>query len=118
MRLIFCLFLVALWTCGPTAFGQRSNSVRFSFDAQSLDGKLFTLSDNDKQLNRAFVFLSTTCPIANSYIVELNRLHNALPKSAELFGIVSEPNTTRLSAAKHFTEYKAEFRFSLMRLAF
>ncbi len=109
MRLIVCLFLVALWTCGPTAFGQLSNSVRFSFDSQSLDGKLFTLSDNDKQLNRAFVFLSTTCPIANSYIVELNRLHNALPKNAELFGIVSEPNTTRLSAAKHFTEYKAEF---------
>ncbi|MBL8891908.1 MAG: redoxin domain-containing protein [Planctomycetaceae bacterium] len=83
--------------------------MRFSFDAQSLDGKLFTLSDNDKQLNRAFVFLTTTCPIANSYIVELNRLHKALPKNVELFGVVYEPNTTRLSVSKHFTEYKAEF---------
>jgi hypothetical protein len=109
MRLAFSLLLISFCAFDPTAFGQFSNSVRFSLDAQSLDGKLHALSDNDKQRNRAFVFLSTTCPIANSYIVELNRLHKALPKGIELFGIVSEPNTTRLNAAKHFAEYKAEF---------
>ncbi len=109
MRLIVCLFLVVLCAFCPTAFGQFPNNVQFSFDAQALDGRLIALSDSDKQLNRAFVFLSTTCPVANSYIVELNRLHKALPKNVELFGIVSEPNTTRLGAVKHFAEYKAEF---------
>ncbi len=109
MQIVRCLLIAGFCVCCPTAFGQVLNSVRFSFAAQSLDGKLFTLSDNDKQRNRAFVFLSTTCPIANSYIIELNRLHQALPPNVELFGILSEPNTTRLSAAKHFAEYNAEF---------
>lgn len=109
MRLLLCLLMVGVFACCPTTFARSQSDVLFSFDAQSLDGRLFVLSDNDKQLNRAFVFLSTTCPIANSYIVELNRLHEALPKNVELFGIVSEPNTTRHSAKMHFAEYKAEF---------
>jgi hypothetical protein len=78
-------------------------------DAQSLDGKLYSLSDNDKQVNRAFVFLSTSCPISNSYISELNRLTQALPPGVELFGVFSEPTTSRQNASKHFAEYKAEF---------
>ena len=109
MRLVLCLFLVGLFAYCPIAFGQPSHNLRFSFDCQSLDGKLYALSDNDRHLNRAFVFLSTTCPIANSYIVELNRLHQTLPPNVELLGIVSERNTTRHGAKKHFGEYKADF---------
>ena len=109
MRLVLCLFLVGLFAYCPIAFGQPSHNLRFSFDCQSLDGKLYALSDNDRHLNRAYVFLSTTCPIANSYIVELNRLHQTLPPNVELLGIVSERNTTRHGAKKHFGEYKADF---------
>ncbi len=70
--------------------GAVRHKVHFPFDAQALDGKLHAISENDKQLNRVFVFLSTTCPIANSYITELNRLQRALPPRVELFGVVSE----------------------------
>jgi hypothetical protein len=109
MRLLLSVFLIISCICGTRAQGQSVEAVHFLFDAQSLDGKLYSLSDNDKQVNRAFVFLSTSCPISNSYISELNRLTQALPSGVELFGILSEPTTSRQNASKHFAEYKAEF---------
>ena len=109
MRLLLSVFLIISCICGTRAQGQSVDAVHFLFDAQSLDGKLYSLSDNDKQVNRAFVFLSTSCPISNSYISELNRLTQALPPGVELFGVLSEPTTSRQNASKHFAEYKAEF---------
>lgn len=109
MRVMLLIVLInACCTC-TWSFGQTDASVRFPFDAQSLHGELYTLSENEKQLNRVFVFLSTTCPIANSYLTELNRLKDALPPGVELYGVLSEPNVTRLSASKHFTEFRARF---------
>lgn len=82
---------------------------QFQFDALALDGSYYTLSQNDKQISRAFIFLSTTCPIAKSYIPELNRITKGLPTGTELFGIISETGTTRQEAVKHFADYEAAF---------
>ncbi len=109
MRLAIVFFLISLCARCPLAMGQTDNKVHFPYDAQSLDGRLYPLSANDKQWNRAFIFLSTTCPISNSYVTELNRLQKALPPGVELYGVVSEPHTSRLNASKHFAEYRAEF---------
>jgi hypothetical protein len=109
MRLLLSVFLIISCICSTRSQGQSVEAVHFLFDAQSLDGKLYSLSDNGKQVNRAFVFLSTSCPISNSYISELNRLTQALPPGVELFGVLSEPTTSRQNASKHFAEYKAEF---------
>jgi hypothetical protein len=109
MRLLLSVFLIISCICGTRSQGLAVEAVHFLFDAQSLDGKLYSLSDKDKQVNRAFVFLSTSCPISNSYISELNRLTQALPPGVELFGVLSEPTTSRQHASKHFAEYKAEF---------
>ncbi len=64
---------------------------------------------NDKGLVRAFVFLSTTCPISNSYVQELNRLYKALPSKVELYGVVADSSTTRRKAVDHFHEFGAAF---------
>ena len=109
MRLLFCVFLCISCVCSTLAQGQLVEGVHFPFDAQSLDGNRYFLSDNDKHVHRAFVFLSTSCPISNSYISELNRLKQSLPPGVELFGVLSEPTTSRQNASKHFAEYKAEF---------
>jgi hypothetical protein len=109
MRLVICAFLVCFCICVPRVSGQLVREVHFPFDAQSLDGTPYTLSDNDKRISRVFVFLSTTCPISNSYITELNRLQQSLPPGVELYGVLSEPSATRRKASKHFTEFKAAF---------
>jgi hypothetical protein len=109
MRLFFILFVVLVNVLKPTACGQNEKSSRFQFDLQALDGQSYVLSQNDKQLSRAFIFLSTTCPISNSYISELNRLQGTLPPGVELYGVISEPSTTRSKAVTHFAEYKVAF---------
>ncbi len=109
MRLLLIFMLIQLCAFCLSAFGQTIDKIQFPFDGQALDGSVYALSVNDKQLNRVFVFLSTTCPIANSYISELNRLQRALPPGVELYGVVSEPHTSRQNASKHFAEFKVEF---------
>lgn len=109
MRLVICLFLLGFVHFGPMAAGQDLRSLRFPFDAQSIDGRHYLLSQNDKRVSRAFVFLSTTCPIANSYITELNRLAKSLPSGVEFYGVLAEPSTTRQEAAEHFADYDAAF---------
>lgn len=89
--------------------GHTSEPIRIAFDLQSLDGNSHALSQNDKRVYRAFVFLSTTCPISNTSLQELNRIQAALPKGVELYGVLSATNTTRQDAIKHFTEYQTRF---------
>jgi len=79
------------------------------FSLSDLSGVVHTLGQNDRSVVRAFVFLSTSCPIANSYTQELNRLSRSLPDGVELFGVVSDPFVTRQEADTHFREFKTEF---------
>ncbi len=109
MRFLIVLLLFSLWSFSPLARAQSADKVHFPFDAQALSGRVHTLSVNDQRLSRVFIFLSTTCPIANSYITELNRLQRGLPAGVELYGVVSEAGTSRQKASEHFVEYQAEF---------
>jgi len=86
---------------------QRKASISFSL--MDLSGNIYTLGQNDLGRIRVFVFLSTSCPIANSYTPELNRLSKALPQNVEFYGVFFEPTVTRFKAAQHASEYKFEF---------
>ncbi len=109
MRLVICFFLISVCSSSSLLMSQDTYKHQFQFDALALDGSYYTLSQNDKQVSRAFIFLSTTCPIAKSYIPELNRITKGLPTGTELFGIISETGTTRQEAVKHFADYEAAF---------
>jgi hypothetical protein len=83
-----------------------------TFSLMDLNGTIHSLEQNDNRRVRAFVFVSTECPISNGYIKTLNELHAMIAKSgkvAEFFGVVSDPTVTRTQAAKHFADFKAEF---------
>jgi peroxiredoxin len=83
-----------------------------TFSLMDLTGTIHSLEQNDNRRVRAFVFVSTECPISNGYIKALNELSTKITKSAktvELFGVVSDPTVTRTQAAKHFADYQAEF---------
>jgi hypothetical protein len=106
--LVWSIIAVSL-SGASLAIGQSEPRIHISFDLQSLDGQSYALSQNDKQVHRAFVFLSTTCPISNTSLQELNRIHNAVPKGVELYGVLSDLNTTRRKASTHFSEYQTSF---------
>ena len=112
---LFYNFIAMVLMCS-NAFCQVENSTRatqqeisINFDLLDLRGTLHPLSQNDKGMVRAFVFLSTTCPISNSYIQELNRQYEALPSRIQLFGVISNPAISRGEAIKHFRDFDAKF---------
>jgi len=83
-----------------------------TFSLFDLKGATHNLGQNDKRRVRAFIFLSTECPISNGYVKtlsELRKKYATTDKRVDFFGVVSDPTVTRASAAKHFTEYKAKF---------
>lgn len=104
-----CFLTICVLLESACPAGHTSEPVRISFDLQSLDGVSHALSQNDKRVYRAFVFLGTTCPVSNTSLQELNRIHSTLPKGVELYGVLSDPNVTRQAAIKHFAEYQATF---------
>ena len=89
----------------------KAQTPAITFSLMDLNGTIHSLEQNDSRRVRAFVFVSTECPVSNGYIKTLNELHTKIAKSgkaAEFFGVVSDPTVTRTQAAKHFAEYKAE----------
>jgi len=96
---------------------KKVQSPAIAFSLMDLNGKVHCLEQNDSRRVRAFVFVSTECPISTGSIKTLNELHakfskdkNATSeKAAEFFGVVSDSTVTRAHAAKHFAEFKAEF---------
>ena len=77
-----------------------------TFSLLDLNGTSHELRQNDAGRVRAFVFLSTECPVSNGYLPTLNELHSSLcgrgDSSVELLGVVSDPSIGRAAAAKHF----------------
>lgn len=69
-----------------------------------LKGTIHELGQNDSRRVRVFVFLSTTCPIANALLPEVNRLAESAGREVEFYGVVSDPFVTRAQAIEHFRE--------------
>ncbi len=109
MRQFNSVLLIVFCLSAADAADPIGWQTHFPFDLQGLNGQQYNLSQNDKLVSRAFVFLSTSCPVSNSYIPELNRLTKTLPTGVELYGVLSDPSTTREMATKHFAEYKTAF---------
>ena len=55
-------------------------------------------------------FLSTQCPISNSYLPELNDLSSTYRRrGVEFYGVISDPAVTRAEALEHSQTYRIRF---------
>lgn len=112
---IAMLLVLIAWTYATPMHAETTASPKWeasaiSFPLIDLDGQTHDLRQNDRQQTRAFVFLSTECPIAASYIPTLSRLHQSLAtKNVQLFGVVADATLKRTIAAKQFAKYKVSF---------
>lgn len=88
---------------------KKPQSPGIPFSLLDLNGKTHALDRMDTKRVRAFVFVSTECPISNGYIQTLNDLHSRHKDKLDFYGVVAEPTVTRTQAARHFAEYKANF---------
>ena len=55
-------------------------------------------------------FLSTQCPISNSYLPTLNELSSTYRRrGVEFYGVISDPSVTRAEAVQHSQTYRVRF---------
>jgi hypothetical protein len=81
-----------------------------TFSLLDLGGRSHDLGQNDRQRIRVFVFLAPECPVSNGYARTPNDLYATLDgKAVDFFGAVSDPTVTRAQAAKHYTDFQAQF---------
>jgi Redoxin/Copper type II ascorbate-dependent monooxygenase, C-terminal domain len=89
---------------------KKSHIPVIAYSMLDLDGTLHNLGQNDGRRVRAFVFLSTQCPISNGYLKTLTDMNAKFAgKDVDLFGVVADFSVTRAEVTKHFTEYKVGF---------
>jgi len=100
-RLILLASIVA--TCQTTLAALSDTHV------MDVDGRVFSLVSPDAKAT-ALIFFSTECPIGNRYVPYLNKLSEQLKtKHIDLYGIVSDPTTTRKAAAEWQKTYDIKF---------
>lgn len=106
------LLCSALLILGPTHRAKADDTppdseTRLSIPLVDLQGTVHELGQNDKGLVRVFVFLSTECPVSNSYLQPLSKLHQTIDtEKVQLFGVVTDATVKRAEAAQHFEEFK------------
>jgi hypothetical protein len=105
IKLAACLCML-VWTGVWADERPKSDTLHLQFDLIDLSGTIHSPGQNERGIPRAYVFLSTTCPIANSYTPELNRLADEFKDRVEFFGVLSEPDVSRQAAQKHFAEFE------------
>ncbi len=91
---------------------KQADRPAITFSLTDLQGATHGLDQNDDRRVRAFVFLSTECPISNGYLTLLSEIRTKITrtgKGVEIFGVVSDPTVTRTAAAKHFGEFRTDF---------
>lgn len=121
MRVLLCFVLFAATACGDefeinkkqrlletganssTLLGERLPQLAF----HDLEGNTVRVADEKAT---AFVFLSTSCPMAKRYTQRLNRLREAFSsQGVALYGIFSNHEDDREGIAKHATQMSFEF---------
>lgn len=75
-----------------------------------VDGKNHQFFAADATRGVALVFLSTECPISNSFVPELKKMaaHYA-SRGIPIYGVVSDPSATRAQAIQHRDKYSISF---------
>lgn len=74
-----------------------------------LDGKLHHFCNNDRKVV-GIVFLSTGCPISNTYVPRLNELAKRFTtKRSVFYGVMSDSSISRAEALAHRKKYRVVF---------
>ena len=111
-RILFCYLLV---TANPTIAQSADDKPTLApthaedkfFD---LDGKPYSLKASVAQRALVLIFVTTDCPIANSYQPLLARLHKEFQKKGFEFALIHEgPNQSLEKLKEHSAEFSVPF---------
>jgi len=112
-RLACCLLLC--WMSGRARAADQPEdapaaAARDSLKGIDLDGKIHRIPACGARRGVAVVFLSTTCPISNSYVPLLKTIAARCQRvEIEFYGIISDHGVTRAAARRHHDEFQIDF---------
>lgn len=99
-----------LWLGQAGRVTAQQVNLRGPLKGVDLDGQLRRFGETSDCKAVVVVFLSTQCPISNSYIPLLNELAAAYQSlGIELYGVISDPSVNRTEAVEHREEYRLQF---------
>lgn len=109
------LFIAALM-CGCLCMGDvhvlkaQDDQSRVAHKGVDLAGQLRRLGEQSDTKAVAIAFLSTQCPISNSYLPALNDLSSTYRRrGVEFYGVISDPSVTRADAVQHSKTFRVRF---------
>ncbi len=98
-----------VWLNAAVSGDEPNRTAKLEMDVGDLLGTFHSIHQNDQEHLRVFVFLSTSCPISNSYLPELNRIYEQKINTVDFFGVISDPSVNRSEAIKHSAEFQIRF---------
>ncbi len=99
-----------LGTCDVRLAMAQGGGSRDLLKGVDLDGQLRRFGEKAETKAIVVAFLSTQCPISNSYLPALNELSSTYRRrGVEVYGVVSDPSVTRAEAIEHSTQYRIRF---------
>lgn len=80
------------------------------FTLRDTEGRVHDRAEWGRQAAVVIYFAMTDCPVSNSYVPELNRIHDAYAGRGALFlAVASDLKLTRTAAARYAKEYGYRF---------
>ena len=95
---VFTCLCWSVWAAGP------------AFRLRDTQGGVHTPAEWSSQKAVLVFFVTTDCPIGNSYVPEMNRLHaEYAPKGVAMYAVQAEPRTPESEVAKYAKDYRYGF---------
>jgi len=81
-----------------------------SFQLSDTQGAVHTPAEWAGHKAVVLFFVMTDCPITNSYVPEMNRIHEAYaPRGAAFYAVQAEPRTPQAEVVRYAKEYRYTF---------
>lgn len=105
-----CLLLPFASRPGVADSTAEPQTVPLPIKGVDLDGALHRIAETEGRRGAAFVFLSTTCPISNGYLPQLNTLAaRSCRLKVDLYGVISDRSVNRAEARRHRDDFGISF---------
>ncbi len=99
-----------LCVCDSHLLKAQDSQSREPHKGVDLAGRLCRLGEKSDTKAVVVSFLSTQCPISNSYLPSLNELFSTYRRrGVEFYGVISDPSVTRAESLEHSETYRVRF---------
>jgi hypothetical protein len=102
--------IVCVWSAADVTLTAQEIGSSAALKSIDLQGQPHRLCERQGTKLTVVAFMSTQCPISNSYVPTLNQIFTRhRDQSVEFYGVISDPSVTRAEALAHSREYAVEF---------